>query len=171
MDARPENLLVKLVSGQKAPPEAPPGSDGLGIQESLGATGQSSTYENRDTLRNRYDEALFDFCGTSQLALVDAASGKIRPVGKPGLYEELDEATDGRHAVVTEIRTPYSYVTTFDRFPKQIDIWDLTQRAAKNANPVVREIAALPLADRVPNRGVPMTIASRYHPFPSRTGP
>jgi len=150
-----KTLLVKLVTGQKAPPEAPPGSDGPGIQESLGATGQSSTYENRDTLRNRHDEALFDFYGTSQLALVDAASGKITPVGKPGLYEELDVAPDGRHAVVTEIRTPYSYVTTFDRFPKQVDIWDLTGRSAKNANPVVREIAALPLADRVPNRGVP----------------
>jgi dipeptidyl aminopeptidase/acylaminoacyl peptidase len=150
-----KTLLVKLVTGQKAPPEAPPGSDGPGIQESLGATGQSSTYENRDTLRNRHDEALFDFYGSSQLALVDAASGKITPVGKPGLYEELDVAPDGRHAVVTEIRTPYSYVTTFDRFPKQVDIWDLTQRTAKNANPVVREIAALPLADRVPNHGVP----------------
>ncbi len=150
-----KTLLVKLVSGPKAPPVAPPGSDGPGIQESLGQTGQSSTYENRDTLRNRHDEALFDYYGTSQLALVDAATGKITPVGKPGLYEELDVAPDGRHAVVTEIRPPYSYVTTFDRFPKQIDLWDLSKRPAKGANPVVREIAALPLADRVPNRGVP----------------
>lgn len=149
-----KTLLVKLVSAQKAPPPAAPGSDGPGIQESLGATGQSSTYENRDTLRNRQDEALFTYYGTSQLALVDVASGKITPVGKPGLYEELDIAPDGRHAVVSEIRPPFSYVTTFDRFPKQIDIWDLSQQA-KGANPVVRQIAALPLADRVPNRGVP----------------
>lgn len=150
-----KTLLVKLVNPQKAPSASAPGSEGPGIQESLGAKGQSSTYENRDTLRNRQDEALFDYYGTSQLALVDAASGKITPVGRPGMYEELDIAPDGRHAVVTEIRTPYSYVTTFDRFPKQIAIWDLSGRAAKNANPMVREIAALPLADRVPNRGVP----------------
>lgn len=150
-----KTLLVKLVVAQKAPPAAAPGSEGPGIQESLGATGQSSTYENRDTLRNRHDETLFDYYGTSQLALVDAASGKITPVGKPGLYEELDVAPDGRHAVVTEIRPPYSYVTTFDRFPKQVDLWDLKGAVAKGANPVVRQIAALPLADRVPNRGVP----------------
>ena len=154
-----KTLLVKLVTGQKTPPATAPGSDGPGIQESLGATGQSSTYENRDTLRNRQDEALFAYYGSSQLALVDAASGKITPVGKPGLYQELDVAPDGHHAVVVEIRTPYSYVTTFDRFPKQVDIWDLSQRrhgkSAPDANPVVREIAALPLADRVPNRGVP----------------
>ena len=150
-----KTLLVKLVHAQKAPPPAPPGSDGPGIQESLGATGQSSTYENRDTLRNRHDEALFEHYGKSQLALVDAASGKITPIGKPGLYEELDVAPDGRHAVVTEIRPPYSYVTTFDRFPKQIDLWDLAASKGKAANPVLREIAALPLADRVPNRGVP----------------
>ncbi|MYM30403.1 prolyl oligopeptidase family serine peptidase [Duganella sp. CY15W] len=148
-----KTLLVKLVPVQKAPPVAPPGSDGPGIQESLGETGQSSTYENRDTLRNRHDEELFNYYGTSQLALVDVASGKITPVGKPRLYEELSVAPDGRHAVVTEIRPPYSYVTTFDRFPKQIDLWDLN---AKGGKPVVREIAALPLADRVPNRGVPV---------------
>ena len=151
-----KTLLVKLVHAQKAPPPAPLGSDGPGIQESLGATGQSSTYENRDTLRNRHDEALFEHYGRSQLALVDAASGRITPVGKPGLYEELDVAPDGRHAVVTEIRPPYSYVTTFDRFPKQVDLWDLKGAQARGANPVVREIAALPLADRVPNRGVPV---------------
>ncbi|KQN67694.1 peptidase [Duganella sp. Leaf61] len=149
-----KTLLVKLVTGNKAPPVEAPGSAGPGIQESIGGTGQSSTYENRDTLRNRYDESLFNYYGTSQLALVDAATGKITNVGKPGLYEELSVAPDSRHVVVTEIRPPYSYVTTFDRFPKQIDLWDL--RSVKpGANPVVREIAALPLADRVPNRGVP----------------
>jgi dipeptidyl aminopeptidase/acylaminoacyl peptidase len=151
-----KTLLVKLATARKAPPGEAPGSEGPGIQESLGATGQSSTYENRDTLRNRHDEELFEYYGRSQLALVDAASGKITPVGKPGLYEELDVAPDGRHAVVSEIRPPYSYVTTFDRFPKQIDVWDFGKQQARGANPVVHEIAALPLADRVPNRGVPV---------------
>lgn len=146
-----KTLVVKLVSSHKAPLDAPPGSDGPGIQESLGAKGQSSTYENRDTLRNRHDEELFDFYGTSQLALVDAATGKMTPVGKPGLYAEVDVAPDGRHAVVAEIRPPYSYVTTFDRFPQQFDLWDLS----KGAHPKLREIVARPLADRVPNRGVP----------------
>lgn len=117
-----KTLLVKLVHAQRRR-RPRPGFDGPGIQESLGATGQSSTYENRDTLRNRQDEALFEHYGKSQLALVDVASGKITAIGKPGLYEELDVAPDGRHAVVTEIRPPYSYVTTFDRFPKQIDLW------------------------------------------------
>lgn len=151
-----KTLLVKLVSARKGPPVAAPGSAGPGIQESIGETGQSSTYENRDTLKNRHDEELFNYYGNSQLALVDAASGKITPVGRPGLYEELSVAPDSRHVVVTEIRPPYSYVTTFDRFPKQITLWDLGQRQLKTgANPVVREIASLPLADRVPNRGVP----------------
>lgn len=150
-----KTLLVKLVVGGKAPPAEVPGADGPGIQESLGGKGQSSTYENRDTLRNRHDEELFNYYGSSQLALVDAASGKITAVGRPGMYEEIGSAPDGRHVLVTEIRPPYSYVTTFDRFPKQVSVWDLSQRPAKGANPVVREIAALPLADRVPVRGVP----------------
>jgi dipeptidyl aminopeptidase/acylaminoacyl peptidase len=151
-----KTLLVKLVPAGKAVPVEVAGADGPGIQESLGGSGQSSTYENRDTLRNRHDEELFNYYGTSQLALVDAASGKITPVGRPGLYEETGAAPDGRHVLVTEIRPPYSYVTTFDRFPKQVTIWDLAQHPAKGANPVVREVAALPLADRVPNHGVPV---------------
>jgi len=40
-------------------------------------------YENGDTLRNRQDEALFERYGKSQL--VDVASGKVTPIGKPGL--------------------------------------------------------------------------------------
>lgn len=39
-----KTLLVKLVPTRAAPPAPAAGSDGPGIQESLGATGQSSTY-------------------------------------------------------------------------------------------------------------------------------
>jgi dipeptidyl aminopeptidase/acylaminoacyl peptidase len=148
-----KTLLVKLVpEGMGAPPPEPTMPPGPSIQETEGEKGQSSTYENRDTLRNKHDEDLFDYYAASQLAFVDAATGKITPVGKPRNYEWLSAAPDGRHIIVTAIHKPYSYVTTYDRFPAEVEVWDTSDRA----HVAVHTIASLPLADRVPIAGVPL---------------
>ena len=84
------SLLVKLVpAGQGAPPPEPVEPPGPSIQESSGESGQSSTYENRDTLANRHDEDLFDYYGSTQLAFVDDSSVKVTTAGKPGIYEAM----------------------------------------------------------------------------------
>jgi dipeptidyl aminopeptidase/acylaminoacyl peptidase len=53
---------------------------------------------------------------------------------------------------VTSIHKPYSYVTTYDRFPHEVEVWDISDRAGVTKH----TIASLPLADRVPIRGVPL---------------
>ena len=148
-----KTLLVKLVpKGMGAPPPEPVAPIGPSIQETEGQKGQSSTYEVRDTLGNKHDEDLFDYYGASQLALVDAATAAITPVGKPANYESLIPAPDGRHILVTAIHKPYSYVTTYDRFPKEVEAWDVSNVSHVRVHPV----ASLPLADRVPVNGVPL---------------
>jgi dipeptidyl aminopeptidase/acylaminoacyl peptidase len=148
-----KTLLVKLVpAGMGAPPPEPIVPVGPSIQETGGEKGQSSTYENRDTLGNTHDEDLFDYYAASQLALIDAASGAITPVGKQANYEWVSAAPDGQHVLVTAIHKPYSYVTTYDRFPQEVEVWDVSQRS----NVTVHTIASLPLADRVPIAGVPV---------------
>jgi dipeptidyl aminopeptidase/acylaminoacyl peptidase len=148
-----KTLLVKLVpAGMGAPPPEPVAPIGPSIQETEGEKGQSSTYENRDTLRNTHDEDLFNYFAASQLALVDAATGAIKPVGTPGNYHSVDSAPDGQHILVTAIHKPYSYITTYDRFPKEVEVWDI----AEPSNLRVHTIASLPLADRVPIHGVPV---------------
>ncbi len=148
-----KTLLVKLApEGMGAPPPEPIVPAGPSIQETEDKKGQSSTYENRDTLGSKHDEDLFDYFASSQLAFVDAASGAITPIGKPGNYESLDPAPDGLHILVTAIHKPYSYVTTYDRFPKEVEVWDLSD----HSRIVTHTIASLPLADRVPIRGVPL---------------
>jgi dipeptidyl aminopeptidase/acylaminoacyl peptidase len=147
-----KTLLVKLVpKGMGAPPPQPTAPIGPSIQETDGQQGQSSTYENRDTLGGKHDEELFDYYAASQLALLDTDNGTIAPLGKPGNYESLSPAPDGQHILVTSIHKPYSYVTTYDRFPKQVEVWDASDRSHVRA----QTIASLPLADRVPIRGVP----------------
>ena len=148
-----KTLLVKLVpEGMGAPPPEPIVPAGPSIQETTGEKGQSSTYENRDTLNSKHDEDVFDYYATSQLAFVDAATGAITPVGKPANYESLSAAPDGKHILVSAIHKPYSYVTTFDRFPQQVEVWEVSDRSHVRAH----TIASLPLADRVPIAGVPL---------------
>ena len=133
-----------------APPQESNVPVGPSIQESEGKKGQSSTYETRDTLKNKHDEDLFDYYAATQLALINAATGAITPFGKPANYESLDPAPDGKHVLVTTIHKPYSYVTTYDRFPQEVEVWDVSAPAHIS----VHTIASLPLADRVPIHGV-----------------
>jgi dipeptidyl aminopeptidase/acylaminoacyl peptidase len=148
-----KTLLVKLVPKEMgAPPPEPTVPIGPSIQETEGEKGQSSTYENRDTLGSKHDEDVFDYFALSQLALVDAATEAITPVGKPANYESLDPAPDGQHILVSAIHRPYSYVTTYDRFPHEVEVWDVSHPSKV----LVHTIASLPLADRVPIHGVPL---------------
>src|SRR5579862_1543973 len=76
-----KTLLVKLVpKGMGAPPPEPIVPIGPSIQETTGEKGQSSTYENRDTLGSKHDEDVFDYYAHSQLALISAINGAVMPV-------------------------------------------------------------------------------------------
>jgi len=142
-----KTLLVKLVPGDiGAPPAAGAGAEGPRIQESTGG-GEFSTYEARDTLRNQTDAALFEYYGTSQLALVDAATGAVTRVGAPAVLSDVELSPDGEHILVTSIRKPYSYSVTYGRFANDVEVWDRTG----NATP----LAKLPITDHVPIHGVP----------------
>jgi dipeptidyl aminopeptidase/acylaminoacyl peptidase len=148
-----KTLLVKLVPDHLgAPPAAPVVPSGPSVQEADGEKGQSSTYETRDTLNNQHDEDLFDYYATTQLALVDTATSKVTKLGQPAIIEALQPAPDGRHLLVVTIKKPYSYVTTYERFPRNVDVWDTANRVKIHSH----TIASLPLADRVPIHGEPL---------------
>ena len=148
-----KTLLVKRVPERMGPPpQAPEVPAGPSIQESIGGKGQSSTYETRDTLGSTHDEDLFDYYGTSQIALVDVGTGTITLLGDPDRYLQLDPAPDGRHVLVSTLHKPYSYVTTYERFPRKVEVWDIAERSRVTRH----AIASLPLADRVPVHGEPL---------------
>jgi dipeptidyl aminopeptidase/acylaminoacyl peptidase len=148
-----KTLLVKLVPADIGPvPPEPVQPIGPSIQETGGQKGQSSTYETRDTLNNKHDEELFNYFASSQLALVDADTGAITLLGAPANYDLLRAAPDGKHLLLSAIHEPFSYVTTYDRFPREVQVWDISDPAAI----ATHTVASLPLADRVPIRGVPL---------------
>jgi dipeptidyl aminopeptidase/acylaminoacyl peptidase len=142
-------LLVKLVpEGLGAPPSAQETPRGPNVQEAAGEKGASSTYEVRDVLKSPRDEELFEYYTTSQLALADFATGKVTPLGKPAVYTNLQPAPGGQHLLVTSIHRPYSYLTTYARFPSEVEVWS-------PAGAVLHKVASLPLVDAVPIWGVP----------------
>ncbi|MFT0174862.1 alpha/beta hydrolase family protein [Paraburkholderia mimosarum] len=142
-------LLVKLVPAHLGPPPAAP--EGPVIQESDGRSGESSTYEARDTLKDAHDVALFDYYATSQLGVVRIRDMSVAPVGAPGPYHGIRPAPDGRHVLVSTLQKPYSYLTTVARFPRDLAVWDISDPS----DVVVHKITSCPLRERVPIRGVP----------------
>lgn len=144
-----KSLLVKRVPGHQGPPPSENGApSGADVQESLGGKGESSTYEARDTLTSALDEQRFAYYGTSQLAVVDAASGAVHNVGQPAIYNGVNGAPDGVHVLTEAIKPPFSHAVTYQRFAHDVAVLDVDSNTST-------PIASLPLADRVPVHGVP----------------
>lgn len=144
----PDNrtLLVQLVPASRglAPAMSPVPTE-PNTQESSGRPGPVRTYE--DLLKSPYDERLYEYYATAQLALVDVASGRATSLGQPGIFPSVDPAPDGHHVLVTRLHKPFSYLFPDNAFPKYIEVWDMKGK-------LVYKVASLPLADQVPIDGV-----------------
>jgi dipeptidyl aminopeptidase/acylaminoacyl peptidase len=116
------------------------------VQESLGGGAPAPTLE--DMLSSPHDEDLFVYYATSQLALVDIETGKITPVGQPGIVESVDISPNGKNLLVSTIHKPFSYIHAARSFPHEIEVWDL-------AGKMLHKVASVPLEDKVPINGVP----------------
>jgi dipeptidyl aminopeptidase/acylaminoacyl peptidase len=141
-----ESLLCMFVNPARGnypdPPAVPPGPN---VQETRGRTAPVRTYQ--DLLTSAYDETLFDWVATSQLAFVDASTGQRTPVGAPAVFEMADVSPDANYIVVSRIRRPYSWLVPYTNFASSLEVWD-------RKGSVVKQIAELPIADTVPNGGV-----------------
>src|SRR6188474_557105 len=87
----PDNrtLLVQLVPASRgAAPAEPSVPTEPNTQESSGRPGPVRTYE--DLLKSPYDESLFEYYATAQLALVETSTGKISEIGQPAIFQSLD---------------------------------------------------------------------------------
>jgi dipeptidyl aminopeptidase/acylaminoacyl peptidase len=116
------------------------------IQESFGKAAPAPTFE--DLLQSPRDEQLFDYYATAQLALINVATGKTTPVGKPGIFETANPAPNGPYILVARIHHPYSYIRPFENFAHAVEVWDRSGRS-------VYKLADLPLAETIPIGGVP----------------
>jgi len=139
-------LCQTIPAGRGAPPHAPAVPIGPRIQESFGKAAPVATYE--DLLENEHDSKLFEYYATSQLALVNVATGKIMPVGAPGIFAEAEPAPDSIHILAAREHRPYSYIVPEQFFPRDVEVWDLSGK-------VTYKVASLPLQENIPIGGVP----------------
>jgi len=141
-----QRLLVRaVVAGRGAAPQAPITPLGPEIQESFGKASPAPTYQ--DLLKSVHDEKLFDYYCTSQAVLVDVGSGKATMVGNPGIFNSLRPSPDGKYLLAQRLKRPYSWVLPARQFPVDLEVW-------QPDGTLVKQLAALPLADRVPIDGV-----------------
>lgn len=140
-------LLVRLVPAARGKaPSTQATPEGPNIQESLG--GAQPQWTLQDMLKSPNDEKLFDYYCTSQLAAVNAATGKVTPIGKPAVLSRATPSPDGKHFLVTWLKRPYSYLHAYNDFPRELEVWD---RSGKS----VHRVHSAPLEDKVPIEGVP----------------
>jgi dipeptidyl aminopeptidase/acylaminoacyl peptidase len=116
------------------------------IQETSGRSGAVQTFQ--DLLKSPNDEKLFEYYATSQLAMIEI-NGKVREIGTPAIYDNVDFSPDGKYILASRIERPFSYQFPFNRFPKKVEVWDANGK-------FVKTIVNLPLQDNLPVQAVPV---------------
>ena len=135
------NLVPSMRGPEPAPPKAPTGPN---VQESFGNVSPIRTYQ--DLLSSAYDEQLFEYYGTSQLAILQANAPAIE-IGKPALIDLASVSPDGNHLLITTLHRPFSYLLTAQSFPQSIQIWNLEGK-------MLYQVAEVPLEENIPIEGV-----------------
>jgi dipeptidyl aminopeptidase/acylaminoacyl peptidase len=143
-----KTLLVKTVPAERgAPPPEIYVPAGPHVQDSTGVKSASSTYEAVELLKTPHDMDVFQYYTTSQVALIDSASGKVTTIGTPAVHVKLLVSPNGQYLLVERLERPYSATRMFIRFPTQVEIWDMSGTK-------VETLAVQPLAEQVPIDGV-----------------
>lgn len=141
-----KHLLCRLVPENRGTePTENQTPTGPNIQESIENTSPTRTYQ--DLLKNPYDEALFEFYGTTQLAVI-GLEGQTRLIGNPGMYASASPSPNGEFLLVTKIKKPFSYLLPYSSFPHSIEVWDAA------TGKVVYSVAEVPMAENIPIEGV-----------------
>jgi dipeptidyl aminopeptidase/acylaminoacyl peptidase len=137
-----ETIVFTAVPADKdSKPEANKIPTGPVVQENLGKKAPSRTYQ--DLIKNPYDEALFDYFGTSELVSININTNKEEIIHLAAVIETVSTSPDGNYILIGTINKPYSYLVPYYRFPGTYEIID-------NTGKKVKTIAELPLAENVP---------------------
>lgn len=142
-----KSLLVSMIPEGRAPmPVRPAIPSGPVMQDAGGSVAPVRTYQ--DLLTDTYDESLFDWIMTGQLAIIDIASGKRRDIGTPAIHASVSPSPSGEYLLVGAVTRPYSYQVPWSLFPQK---WDLVETATAKS---IRTVVNMPLREEIPTQGV-----------------
>jgi len=121
-------------------PEASSVPEGPVVSENIGKSSPVRTYQ--DLLKNKDDEDLLEYYGSSEIMQVDL-DGKITATGNKGMITDLFISPDGNYFLVEKVKKPFSYIVPYYNFSQTVEIWN-------NDGAHVKTLADLPLADDIP---------------------
>lgn len=121
-------------------PKKPTVPEGPVLQENLGTRAAVRTYQ--DLLSNKYDEDLFDYYSTVQMASV-TLTGELSKIGRAGIISSFNTSPDGNFIMVNMIKKPYSYIVPAGRFPFTTEVWNLKGE-------MIYLLADIPLSENIP---------------------
>lgn len=113
---------------------------GPATQDATGVKAPARTYQ--DLLRNKQDEAKFDYYTTASWQRVQI-DGTRSQVLKEGVYSGFSYSPDGKYILTQEVKQPYSYTLTYGSFPSQFNIYTIDGQ-------FVKTFYDRPLQDKVP---------------------
>jgi dipeptidyl aminopeptidase/acylaminoacyl peptidase len=139
-------IVCELVpAGRGQPPAEPTVPSGPNVHESYGKAAPAPTYE--DLLKTAYDDALFEYYFTSQLAAINTATGAKTPIGRPAIFGNVTPAPGDQYVLVTKIKKPFSHLMPMNAFAQDVEIWS-------RAGEVVKKIADVPTREGTTLTGV-----------------
>ena len=131
-------MVCELVPASRgAAPVEPMVPSGPTVHENYGKAAPAPTYE--DLLKNPYDDTLFDYYFTSQLASINTATGTKTPIGKTGIFNNVTPSPSGQYVLVSKIRKPFSHTVPANGFNQDIEVWSRDGDVKKLADRPSRE--------------------------------
>ncbi|HTI38070.1 MAG TPA: prolyl oligopeptidase family serine peptidase [Vicinamibacterales bacterium] len=139
-------IVCTIVSPSRGPaPVEPRVPSGPNVLETSGKAAPAPTFE--DLIKTRFDEDVFEYYFTSQLASYDLRTGRRTDIGRPGILAAVSISPDDEYVLVTRLKRPFSHLLGMNGFPRDVEIWDLR-------GVVVHTVANLPSGEGVPIEGV-----------------
>ncbi|HEX3645073.1 MAG TPA: prolyl oligopeptidase family serine peptidase [Vicinamibacterales bacterium] len=123
-------MLCRLVPAGRGPaPAEPLVPSGPHVEENDGKAAPAPTYE--DLLKTAYDDTLFDYYFTSQLAAINVSTGARTMIGKPAVLSTAVPAPAGQYVLVARIKKPFSHTVPMNGFAQDVEIWTRAGEVAK----------------------------------------
>ena len=155
---RPDGSLVTLlVPPERGPEPSPPAIPTTPlIRRTRSKPTPTRTFPF--LLRTPYDQELFKYYTTSQLAILHPGQAP-RYIGQPGMFMSLSVSPDGKFILAERLTEPFSYIVSFRSFPRVLEVLDDTGR-------VISTIRKTPLQeamsrDRGPTEDLPRDVKWR----------
>lgn len=103
------------------------------VSTSLGKVSQLRTYQ--DLLKNPQDEQDFETLATSELYWMDLKGKQSKFLGA-GMYTQVNLSPDGKYALVSTLKKPFSYVVAYRSFPQETNVYDVNGTLVEKVNDV-----------------------------------